>query len=418
MSAQPLRSPLDERGTTSGETTGRRRHSTWLLLAAFIGFLAGCDAKTRPAAATLDASSPSDLVQQDAASDPGSTDAVPPDAGSMGAVPPKPAPIDAATGDRDSGSPRDAATVAPAREAGSVELLAEDVPVLDPAVPFPETLREVGIYPLGNDLARPVERAVPYRPRSELWSNGLGKQRLLLLPRDARIDTTSEPWQFPPGTLFVKTFSDLNGPVETRFLRQVGDGFEYATYQWQADGEATLLEGRLNVDLTVTTEEGATPHTIPSRLTCRQCHESSNTQVLGFSSLQLWSAELGADPGLVFDVPREFEDPIRESDPTSRAVLDYFVGNCVHCHNDGVGLASSFDLRPNVAFANVIEQPTDSNATAAGIRVVRRSPEESILFRAVSGEGDTEEVKNMPPEGVQFRDSEAVELLRTWIVGL
>jgi len=46
------------------------------------------------------------------------------------------------------------------------------------------------------------------------------------------------------------------------------------------------------------------------------------------------------------------------------AVLSYFVGNCVHCHNDSGGIASSFDLSPDVAFDAIIDQPTASSASA------------------------------------------------------
>jgi hypothetical protein len=215
----------------------------------------------------------------------------------------------------------------------------------DPSVPLPSKLSEVGIYP-ELDLERPSPRALPYRPRSELWSNGLSKQRLLVLPAGKRIHPERVLWQFPKGTLLFKTFSDERGPVETRVLRQVGAKFEYAVYQWE-DEDAMLLDGRRNVPLEVRTGEGNTPHTIPSTLTCRQCHESSASQVLGLTALQGFDAEL-PELAEVFESAPELSDPLPASSTQTRAVLDYFVGNCVHCHNGSVGLASSFDLRPDV----------------------------------------------------------------------
>jgi hypothetical protein len=298
---------------------------------------------------------------------------------------------------------------------GSTEQEPNIVPIA-PDEPFPEKLSEVGIYPHDLDLGRPTTRAFPYEPRSPLWSDGLFKDRLLVLPEGKTVNTKREPWRFPPGTLLVKTFSDLDGPIETRILRKTEQDFEYEVYRWNAKKtEARLLDGRLNIDVEAHTDAGTVAHTIPSRLTCRQCHESNDTQVLGFNAMQLWDTDAGGKLGSVSSPEPKLSDPLPDGNTTTRAVLDYFVGNCVHCHNGGVGLSTSFDLRPSVAIDNVIDQPTGSNATAPGIRVVPGSPEQSILFQAVSGENAEPDVKDMPPEGVDVRDSDAVELLRRWI---
>ena len=98
-------------------------------------------------------------------------------------------------------------------------------------------------------------------------------------------------------------------------------------------------------------------------------------------------------------------------------VLGYLVGNCTHCHNGTNGAASSFDLRPEVALRNLIDQPTASSATADGIRVVPGEPEQSVLYLAVRGGSDFE-VKDMPPLGVARRDDAAIQLLRNWILEL
>ena len=39
----------------------------------------------------------------------------------------------------------------------------------------------------------------------------------------------------------------------------------------------------------------------------------------------------------------------------------------------------------------------------------------NILFLAFSGETEDPEVKDMPPMGVDARDLDSIELLRTWI---
>jgi hypothetical protein len=103
--------------------------------------------------------------------------------------------------------------------------------------------------------------------------------------------------------------------------------------------------------------------------------------------------------------------------PLTTSVLGYFAGNCVHCHNGTNGAASSFDLRPDVALSNVIDQPTASSATADGIRVFPGKPADSILYLGVKG-GTELEVKDMPPLGVALRDEGAVQLLNDWITAL
>lgn len=292
-----------------------------------------------------------------------------------------------------------------------------------PSMEFPSTLSQVGLY---ESLAErePVRRAVPYTPRAALWSNGLAKERFIVVPDGQTIDAGASDWVFPRNTLFFKTFSGEAGPVETRIVRTTGGAPEFATYQWDGD-DALLLDGKRGVDLEVPLEDGSTAHEIPSTNSCEQCHESSPSPVLGFAALQL-SGE-GADAaeqlerlvtaGVVSAEPK-LDVSLDRYEGEELDVLSYFVGNCVHCHNDSGGVASSFDLSPEVAFEAIIDKPTESSASAAGIRVVSGDAAESILFQALSGETDNPEVKSMPPAGVQRRDAAGIELLRSWINGL
>jgi hypothetical protein len=294
---------------------------------------------------------------------------------------------------------------------------------------FPERLSEAGLYldlPSRQEVA--IE-AVPYRPAWPLWSNGLAKDRFIVVPEGEAISADDDAWSFPVGTLFFKTFSETETerPIETRVIRLGEDGFEFNVYQW--DTEATDAE---RLDLTRSTavevEDAAGEpfeHRIPSRTQCRQCHESSEVAVLGFTELQLGSQgelekpelERDAIADLFETTPEPLAEPF-DDDATTNRVLGYFVGNCSGCHNASGGPSSAFDLRPDVALANILDVPTMSSQTAPGMRVTPGSPEDSILFLAVSGETDNPEVKTMPPVGVQVRDADAVELLREWISGL
>lgn len=292
-----------------------------------------------------------------------------------------------------------------------------------PELEFPPTLSQVGLY---QDMAerKPSARALPYEPRAALWSNGLAKERFIVVPEGEAIDADGAEWEFPENTLLFKTFLGDAGPVETRVVRTKDGAAEFAAYRWDGD-EAVLLDGLRGVDVVVPLEGGSTEHEIPSTRSCEQCHESSPSPVLGFSPLQLSGAKGAAQKQVerlvadgAFPAAPRLDAALDRFDGDELAVLSYFVGNCVHCHNDSGGIASSFDLSPAVALEAIIDQPTTSSASAVGIRVVPGDASASVLFQAVSGETDDPEVKSMPPVGVQRRDEAAIELLRDWINGL
>lgn len=296
----------------------------------------------------------------------------------------------------------------------------------DPLAALPATLSEVGIY-AGSKAAQPLEPAVGYEPGYPLWSDGGQKFRSLVLPEGTSIDATDpENYVFPVGTLIFKTFAfptpaspDVSIPIETRLLRLGSDGWQLAAYAWDESAtDAELLDLKRGRTREVLSEDGSVvEHAIPSRLECRQCHESSTSEVLGINELQLASSgsldelapRLSPAPGEPATLPAH--------GPLTTAALGYFVGNCVHCHNDTNGAASSFDLRPAAALANLIDEPTASSATADGIRVTPGKPEDSILYLGVKG-GTELEVKDMPPLGVALRDQSALQLLSDWITAL
>jgi hypothetical protein len=299
--------------------------------------------------------------------------------------------------------------------------------VTDPLGELPVQLSQVGVYQ-GSRVSVPLAPARAYAPGYPLWSDGGEKFRSFVLPEGTRIDATDpQSYVFPLGTLIFKTFSfmtpshpDETVPVETRLLRLNADGWELAAYAWdEAATDAELLDLKRGQTREVLDENGdVVRHAIPSRLECRQCHESSTSLVLGINELQLASSgSLGEVSTSLQPPPREPYQSLPAHGPLTAAVLGYFVGNCVHCHNGTNGAASSFDLRPDVALANIIDQPTASSATADGLRVAPGKPDQSILYLGVKG-GTELEVKDMPPLGVAKRDARAVQLLADWISAL
>jgi len=288
--------------------------------------------------------------------------------------------------------------------------------IVDPVGEAPAALSEWGIYP-SMDPAELSPIAHRYEPRHPLWSNGTRKHRAFVLPAGATIDNGDpEAWVFPEGTLFFKTFSDDAGPVETRVVR-VGEGeWTYKVFRWNDERtEATEVSIDRADDVELTIDGAPAAHAVPSRRQCITCHESAAALWLGFGAHQRSEAlvaNLEAD-GALAGAPSA-PAVVDTGDGASDAVVGYFQGNCVHCHNGIAGPANSFDLRPAVALANIIDVPTGSSAAEAGTRVVPGSPEESVLFRSFAGLNELA----MPPVGVSERDEAMVATLRAWIEGL
>src|SRR5205807_1815724 len=108
---------------------------------------------------------------------------------------------------------------------------------LDPAPPaaagppFPTKLSDTGLFISTRDN-RPDPALIPYEVNAPLWSDGAAKERFIALSGEGTINATPlHGWEFPEGTVLVKTFS-LDVPqsgrltprrVETRLLtKQLG----------------------------------------------------------------------------------------------------------------------------------------------------------------------------------------------------
>lgn len=300
--------------------------------------------------------------------------------------------------------------------------------LLDPTVELPSRLTEAGIY---TDLSAltPADGFVEYIPPHPLFSNRADKARLLWLPEGEVVDTSTDRWVFPVGSVLVKTFGyrHVEGrfgdvAVETRVMRHEPGGWRYAVYHWGRDGrEAMRLEARwgerrfLLEDLNGADFE----YVIPGELDCEACHETHRAApVIGIGPENL-------DPALVeagvFDAPPGVVGHPYRSDAERRA-MSFVTGNCVHCHHgEAGGDNASFSLRPGDLVANTVGVETDSSASGDGVRVVPGDPEASALYEAVVeawAPGYAGAFKPMPPVGVVGSDHKAAEILREWIESL
>ncbi len=163
---------------------------------------------------------------------------------------------------------------------------------------FPRRLSETGLFASVPDN-EPAEGLIPYELNLPFWSDYSVKDRYIALPKNGVVKfDEQEKWQFPVGTVFVKTFwmhlnrVQLSDPkrLETRLLVHAPQGWEGYTYVYNDEQtEATLLDGALLKPLEVRTDEGLVtqPYYFPSRSDCFACHTQAEGFVLGTTTRQM-----------------------------------------------------------------------------------------------------------------------------------
>jgi hypothetical protein len=342
---------------------------------------------------------------------------------------------------------------------------------------MPKSLKDTGFFPTPTDLTKHPAAMREYVPDPPLWSDGMQKQRYLVLPTGMKIDNSDrKAWKFPDGTIFIKTFFDDSGaggqrkPIETRFIRNKGGTFQFFLYKWNPDGaDATLLlngddgiGGDINMDQPVPitikhTEDGRMlmvnggmpfMHTLPSRQACGQCHEENAMHAqtfIGFDELRLNSKfpktatrtqleDFGAGGDLknsIFTMPIP-TDPATITDASNDngrllRIKRFVFGNCVHCHAMGSGV---FDMRPEVFVANTVNKPTNAQSVeppAGWMRIKPGFPGQSVIYVQAQRTmiptmvaGKPVKLRPMPPVGVAdvAADQEFLTELAAWITAL
>ncbi len=302
--------------------------------------------------------------------------------------------------------------------------------VPEPEPGFPVHLSESGCF---EDL--PSLAAAPgvlrYDVNAPLWTDGVIKDRHLVVPPDAAIERGDDgEWRFPTGSILLKTFSTAERPIETRVMvrREVDWGFH--TYRWNDGGtDAELLHDRLTVDVALETADGPlhVPYLFPDRAGCGVCHGGSG-RVLGPGDPQLdrtGQLEAMGDIGLFTEAGRgpagpsmpDISDPAMPLEARARG---YLHANCAHCHRPGgwqpPGLG--LDLRAGIplAEAGLCGVPLRYASLWAGgaWRIAPGVPSESNLLQRMRLRGSGQ----MPPIGTARADAAGLALVEAWIEAL
>ena len=336
---------------------------------------------------------------------------------------------------------------------------------------FPRLLSETGIYS-STERHQVHPGLIPYEVNSPLWSDGAMKERFIGLPGTQSIDfNATKSWDFPDGTVLVKTFSlplagraggEKSPPfftrIETRLMtRQQGEWFGYS-YRWNEEQtDAVLVESEgLDECFTVVNATGTQSNReqtwhYPSRSECMVCHSRASNFVLGLSAEQTnkqimrgseaieqleWFRTMGLfrasantegdneHVALAFQFPKSLNDLPRLADPASdresleNRVRSYLHSNCANCHvkegggNSKIILAASRSLE-KTGLVGVIPMH-DKFGLAEARLITPGDPQNSVLLERLKRRGKGQ----MPPLASNVIDHAAVRLVEAWIRSL
>jgi uncharacterized repeat protein (TIGR03806 family) len=299
----------------------------------------------------------------------------------------------------------------------------------------PATLSATGCVNASN-ATQPASGLIPYSINAPFWSDNATKQRWIGLPNGGSISVgTNNDWDFPSGTVLMKSFSVGTRLIETRLLMRHPDGnWGGFTYEWNAQQtDANLVQGGAVRDI-----GGGQQWIFPSEAQCLQCHTSAAGRALGPESAQinrdftyphtgrtanqlLTLNAIGLFTPPIVDPPTQptMPDPANTSAPLSDRARAYLHTNCAQCHRPGGPTSVNLDLRYTTAFAatnacNVSPQAGDLGL-GAGVRLIAPGDAaNSILINRTN----RRDANGMPPLGSNQIDTAGVALLTEWVTSL
>ena len=310
------------------------------------------------------------------------------------------------------------------------------------APPFPRKLSETGLFTSVKDM-KPQPGLIPYSVNVPLWSDDAEKERYVALPKGASVKfSEGGAWDFPVGTVFVKTFS-LNAPkprrLETRLLIHHRWGWKGYTYIWNDEQtEAELADSAVTRTFDVATPTGTEKQTwyFPSRSDCNACHTPLANFVLGANTRQMNRAhsyggssenqvEHWAALGVFSNAPAnkagdlaafpDWKSGSGTAEARARAYLDV---NCAICHAPGATGLATINLKSETPLDRMVllNQTPGRNRTGPedSKLVLPGDPNRSELWHRMQNKGTS----RMPPLATSKVDATAVALVGTWIAGL
>ena len=324
-------------------------------------------------------------------------------------------------------------------------------PAGTPAIPFPTQLSGTGLFSNLTSLT-PAAGVVPYTINVEPWQDGARYSRVIAVPgdevidlhpnNDSRLGNFEGSLRFPNKTVLAKTTtmdvfdspeSSQTQPrkLETQVLQLV-DGFWQAySFVWNKEGtNAELSDGKgsdidlLIPDMLVPGGRRELSWHFASRAECQLCHGQRFGTVIGFTPEQLGGENTVQlqKVGIVANLPPPQRPVLTRVDDidgslTKRA-RSYLHANCAHCHHQGGGGATVFDLSYHLPLKRTKLlglPPAQGDFDLENARVVAPGdPYRSVLLYRMAKQGNG----RMPHLGSRRIDTAGLKLIRDWIADM
>ena len=227
----------------------------------------------------------------------------------------------------------------------------------------PDDLAATGCVNSSNPRL-PAAGVIPYSVNAAFWSDGAAKTRHLAVPNGTTISVAADgDWQFPAGSVLMKTMELAGKPVETRLLMRHPDGgWAGYTYEWDSAARRphAYEAGRRNLSAVRTGSTRARASASSATLlppasalgpTTGQLNGNQLYPATGRLANQLETlSHIGlvlpaiANPAAQLTLPAP-TDGAYTLEQRARAYLDT---NCANCHRPGGPTGVSMDLRYRV----------------------------------------------------------------------
>jgi uncharacterized repeat protein (TIGR03806 family) len=326
---------------------------------------------------------------------------------------------------------------------------------------FPRRLSETGLF-AAVAAEEPAPGVVPYWINAEQWADHTQARRWLAVPGSQPITIDGRgSWQFPDGSVLVKTVSIETEPgvassrqrLETQVLHREDGSWRPYTYAWNEEQTDAALVGDSGVDRRLQMRDSdredlggwreQTYH-IASGKECFLCHNpwvESKTTVFGFQSasplavhaiqlnrqvdygqgsthqlrmlhkMGLLDARLAEPP----ESAGRLVDPYDASADLNNRARAYLHVNCAHCHQFNAGGAATIALAHDVPLAEtraIDMRPTQGTFGISDARIIAAGDADgSVLVYRLAKLG----AGRMPRLGSEEVDMQGVRLLREWI---
>ena len=302
--------------------------------------------------------------------------------------------------------------------------------------------------PLKNQS--PESNVFPYQISTPLFTDYAKKLRYMVLPEGQKMSYVNpEKFDFPIGTIFVKTFYypvDFREPgknwqiLETRLLINTDEGWFGYPYIWneaQTDAFLDIAGDRINISwIDLAGEHQNINYLIPNFNMCKGCHVSDNQflpigpkprllncdfqfeEIKPYQQLEkIVQMKLVENLPAIESIPitANWEDPHFTLEDRARAYLDV---NCGHCHHaKGPAMTSGLFLdytEKDLRKLGVYKKPVAAGRGSGNLKynIVPRKPDESILIYRMES---TDSGIMMPESGRKLVHKEGVELIRDWV---